>query len=144
MPFNPCVECGACCAFFRASFYWAEAADGTPGGFPVELTEKLTPFMRVIKGTNQPSPRCVCLEGLIGSAVRCVEYATRPSPCRDFLPSYQDGVHNERCDNARAAHGMRPLTPDDWFEPMKPTDPEFPDRDGGDGPNERPPLRPAA
>ncbi|EMK5322830.1 YkgJ family cysteine cluster protein, partial [Escherichia coli] len=22
---NPCMTCGACCAFFRVSFYWAEA-----------------------------------------------------------------------------------------------------------------------
>ncbi|MBB8903342.1 YkgJ family cysteine cluster protein, partial [Escherichia coli] len=22
---NPCITCGACCAFFRVSFYWAEA-----------------------------------------------------------------------------------------------------------------------
>ncbi|HGC1012017.1 TPA: YkgJ family cysteine cluster protein, partial [Escherichia coli] len=20
---NPCITCGACCAFFRVSFYWA-------------------------------------------------------------------------------------------------------------------------
>ena len=25
---NPCVTCGACCAHFRVSFYWAEADDG--------------------------------------------------------------------------------------------------------------------
>jgi hypothetical protein len=28
---NPCVSCGACCAHFRVSFYWAEA-DDAPGG----------------------------------------------------------------------------------------------------------------
>ena len=22
---NPCITCGACCAYFRASFYWTEA-----------------------------------------------------------------------------------------------------------------------
>ncbi|EAX0008081.1 YkgJ family cysteine cluster protein, partial [Salmonella enterica] len=21
---NPCMTCGACCAYFRVSFYWAE------------------------------------------------------------------------------------------------------------------------
>ena len=25
---NPCVSCGACCGYFRVSFYWAEAEDG--------------------------------------------------------------------------------------------------------------------
>jgi len=23
---NPCLSCGACCAFFRASFHWLETA----------------------------------------------------------------------------------------------------------------------
>ncbi|MBR7358785.1 YkgJ family cysteine cluster protein, partial [Klebsiella pneumoniae] len=23
---NPCMTCGACCAYFRVSFYWAEAS----------------------------------------------------------------------------------------------------------------------
>ena len=32
---HPCLSCGACCAHFRASFYWAEADDQTPGGVPV-------------------------------------------------------------------------------------------------------------
>lgn len=25
---NPCVSCGACCAYFRVSFYWAESESG--------------------------------------------------------------------------------------------------------------------
>ena len=24
---NPCMTCGACCIFFRVSFYWSEADD---------------------------------------------------------------------------------------------------------------------
>ncbi|EKJ0223351.1 YkgJ family cysteine cluster protein, partial [Escherichia coli] len=24
---NPCMACGACCAFFRVSFYWAKVDD---------------------------------------------------------------------------------------------------------------------
>ena len=31
VPVNPCLSCGACCAFYRASFYWSEAAGVTPG-----------------------------------------------------------------------------------------------------------------
>jgi Fe-S-cluster containining protein len=38
---HPCLTCGACCAYFRASFYWAEADDETPGWVPVEMTRKL-------------------------------------------------------------------------------------------------------
>lgn len=29
---NPCLSCRACCAFFRVSFYWAEADDGGVNG----------------------------------------------------------------------------------------------------------------
>jgi len=106
---NPCVSCGACCAFYRASFYWAEA-DNAPGGtVPVELTEKLNDFRRVMKGTSQKSPRCIALLGEIGQSVRCSIYEVRASVCRDFDLSWLNNVHNERCDQARAAWGLAPL-----------------------------------
>ena len=59
---NPCMTCGACCAYFRVSFYWAEASDGG-GTVPVDLTEPLTPFLRCMRGTNQKQSRCVALQG---------------------------------------------------------------------------------
>lgn len=118
MPKNPCLECGACCAFFRASFYWAEADDASPGGVPVSLTRQLTPHRRVMLGTEGSAPRCVALQGRIGSAVRCTIHPQRSSVCREFEPSWHDGATvNERCDKARIAHGLRPLTPDDWISP---------------------------
>lgn len=40
---NPCMTCGACCAFFRVSFYWAEA-DDAGGTIPARLTEQISPF----------------------------------------------------------------------------------------------------
>lgn len=49
---NPCMTCGACCAYFRVSFYWAEA-DDAGGTVPSALTEPLTPFLRCMSGTNQ-------------------------------------------------------------------------------------------
>jgi Fe-S-cluster containining protein len=122
---NPCLTCGACCAFFRASFYWAEGNDAKPDGVPVELTEKLTPFLRVMKGTNSATPRCIALHGNIGEAVLCTIHTVRSSVCRDFAPSYEDGVTpNERCDKARARWGLPALTPEDW-KPITPdADPE--------------------
>lgn len=125
---NPCLSCGACCAYFRASFYWAEGADATPGGVPVELTRPLTPHRRVMNGTDQPQPRCVALLGDIGSAVRCTIHPQRASVCRDFPASWEDGEHNPRCDAARARWGLPPLTREDWHEPspLLPTDPELP------------------
>jgi uncharacterized protein len=43
--------------------------------------------------------------------VTCGIYALRPSPCREFEASWIDGVPSERCDQARAAHGLPPLEP---------------------------------
>jgi Fe-S-cluster containining protein len=117
---NPCIRCGACCAHFRASFYWAEADDASPGGVPVALTEKLTPHLRVMKGTNQPAPRCVALLGEIGQSVRCTIHPQRSTVCRDFDASWSNGEPNPRCDAARARHGLPPLTPDDWISPEPP------------------------
>jgi uncharacterized protein len=106
---NPCLTCGACCAYFRASFYWAET-DAAPGGLtPTHLTTRLTPHLAVMNGTERATPRCVALHGQIGIEVRCVIHPLRPSPCREFPASWIDGVPNERCDRARAAHGLPPL-----------------------------------
>lgn len=54
----------------------------------------------------------MALQGEIGHSVRCSIHPLRASPCRDFQASWVDGVHNERCDRARAAHGLPPLSPD--------------------------------
>jgi len=115
---NPCLSCGACCTAFRVSFYWGEADDVTPGGVPVELTEKLTHHRLMMKGTGGSTPRCVALVGEIGGAHGCSIHPRRPTPCRDFPASYSDGVTpHDRCDKARAKYGLPPLTPADWQDP---------------------------
>jgi len=96
------------------SFYWREADDYMLGGVPVDLTEDLDQFYRVMKGTHKPSPRCIALEGNVGIDVHCNIYEKRASVCREFEPSFLNGVRNERCDKARIAHGLKPLSPDDW------------------------------
>jgi Fe-S-cluster containining protein len=111
---NPCLTCGACCAFYRASFYWAETTAGLPGGVPEHLTEKINDFRVQMKGTRGEKPRCIALQGEIGTHVQCTIYEQRASVCRDFPPSLLDGVVNERCDTARQAHGLHPVTPKDW------------------------------
>ncbi|WP_092507633.1 YkgJ family cysteine cluster protein [Xenorhabdus mauleonii] len=105
---NPCISCGACCSYFRVSFYWAEAEDGG-GTVPVSRTEKLNDFMRCMKGTNEPRPRCINLCGEIGKSVSCSIYHNRPSPCREFPQAWETNDYNENCDRARAAHGLPPL-----------------------------------
>jgi Fe-S-cluster containining protein len=108
---NPCVSCGACCAHFRVTFYWAEADPATGGVTPPALTIKLSPHHAVMRGTEGRTPRCAALLGTLGEEVACTIYAQRPSPCREFQASWVDGVHNARCDRARAAHGLPPLSP---------------------------------
>ncbi|MBU2489552.1 MAG: YkgJ family cysteine cluster protein [Proteobacteria bacterium] len=114
---NPCLACGACCAHFRASFYWAETDDATPGGVPAAMTEKLNDFFLIMRGTRGPEPRCEALLGDIGAGVRCSIYERRASICREFPPSWEDGVQNPRCDQARAAWGLTPLAPEINPEP---------------------------
>jgi Fe-S-cluster containining protein len=116
---NPCLLCGACCAYYRASFYWAETDACSTGTVPAEMTGKLNHLLVFMKGTDQPSPRCMGLLGIIGKKVRCRIYEHSSTVCREFEPSWQSGQKNERCDKARAFWGLNPLTPEVWQPPSK-------------------------
>lgn len=113
---NPCLACGACCAFFRASFYWGETDAASGGAVPVDLTQPISPHRVAMLGTDQPEPRCIALQGDIGQKVCCIIHPVRASVCRDFPASWSDGVHNEACDRARARHGLPPLQPEPVIE----------------------------
>lgn len=93
-----CLTCGACCAYFRVSFYWAEGEH-----MPADVVEELTPVYSCMKGTNQKNPRCVMLAGEIGKEVSCTMYEQRSSSCKEVMPA------DEQCNKARGAHGMIPL-----------------------------------
>ena len=97
---DSCQSCGACCAAFRVSFYWAEADDAPGGHVPVTLTEELTPHLRCMRGTHSRAPRCVALDGEVGGAVACRIYPQRPSPCREVIPG------DERCRRAQELRGL--------------------------------------
>ncbi|BAK77452.1 protein of unknown function [Pseudogulbenkiania sp. NH8B] len=99
---NPCLRCGACCAAFRASFYWAEADDGG-GPVPLPLTEKINDFRRCMRGTWSDSPRCVALPGEVGREVGCAIYPQRSSTCREFE------AYTEACNRARRKYGLAEL-----------------------------------
>lgn len=114
---NPCIECGACCALYRASFYWGESDLCTPNGVPSELLEKLNDFRFCMQGTQGSRPRCIALMGIIGKKVSCSIYERRASVCREFEPSWQEGAPNEQCDKARALWGLPPLIPEIWRSP---------------------------
>lgn len=120
---NPCIACGACCAYYRVAFYWAEAEPFLGGRVPAPLTVKLDPHRLAMAGTLARPARCTALGGTIGEDVRCSIYAERPSPCRELRPAGLDGGASEQCDRARRAHGLPPLTADDWVDPLEPQGP---------------------
>jgi Fe-S-cluster containining protein len=76
---------------------------------------ELTPEQRVMKGTEaKHNPHCVGLQGKIGKDAHCRIYENRPSTCRAFAASFENGVRNPRCDQARAHHGLPALRREDW------------------------------
>ena len=105
---HPCLDCGACCANFRVSFYWGEADDAPGGTVPVNATERLNAHLRCMKGTNTRAPRCAMLSGPLPGA-RCGIYESRPSPCRELEPYAADGRPDDKCQRARAVWGLVPL-----------------------------------
>lgn len=67
-------------------------------------------------GTDCKSPRCIALSGEVGKHVSCSIYEQRSSPCREFEASWENGEQNLDCDAARAAFGLAPLEPAQYFE----------------------------
>lgn len=105
-----------------------EAEKGCGFEVPVHLTEDLDLRTRCMKGTaSKHQPRCTALKGKIGEFAMCTNYEHRPSPCRNFKASFEDGTQNSRCDDARKKHGLLPLNKSYWKtyrdEAPEPTNP---------------------
>jgi Fe-S-cluster containining protein len=134
---HPCMSCGACCAFFRVSFYYenpqmdfhskevsehpemnnylSATENFSKWKVPIELTVTSDSKVYSMLGTEKKHrPKCTALIGRIGKLATCQIYANRPSPCRNFTASFSDGKKNPRCDEARRAHGLAPLNRGDW------------------------------
>ncbi|MBE2210511.1 MAG: YkgJ family cysteine cluster protein [Xanthomonadaceae bacterium] len=111
---HPCLRCGACCAHYRVSLHWSEAAPELGGQVPPELTEPLRQHERVMRGTSHGQPRCIALDAQIGVYSRCTIHALRPAVCAALTASWEFGEASHQCDRARIAHGLPPLTPADW------------------------------
>ncbi len=110
---HPCVTCGACCATYRVLFDPIETKSESVH-VPKELTEKVDATTLAMLGTNQPQPRCLALQGKIGKSVGCTIYHNRPNCCREYTASYENGLKNPRCDEARRGKALRPLKPSDY------------------------------
>lgn len=105
-----CLTCGACCAYFRVSFFWGEC-EGNGGTVPDALTCQISPYHVAMLGTDGRPARCVGLLGDVGQGVRCTLYLQRSSTCREFDASWSQGRPNPDCDAARRAHGLPPISP---------------------------------
>ena len=110
-PQNPCLTCGACCAAFRVSFYWSESDEAVVDYVPADMTCQISPLLSAMKGTDQPHPRWIALQGNVGIGVWWALYGRRPSKCREVTPSGQSGAANAWCDRARPVWGLPPLLP---------------------------------
>ena len=68
-----------------------------------------------MRGTNQPRPRCVALQGPLGGPTTCVIYARRPSTCRNFGLRWEAGALHASpqqladCNQARTLCSLPPL-----------------------------------
>lgn len=105
---NPCLTCGACCAYFRVSFFWGEC-QSAGGTVPDSAVVAINSTFVAMSGTEHKPVRCTALMGDVGEDVRCTMYDNRSSICRGFHASWALGEHNPDCDAARAAHGLTPL-----------------------------------
>lgn len=125
---SPCMSCGACCGFFRVSFYWGEC-QSAGGLVPDELTIPVNQTRVCMNGTQGKPSRCNSLLGTIGEGVRCTIYENRPSPCREFAMHGEMGVANDDCNRARAHYGLPPLeiVPDEWIPLIDQPLPEMPE-----------------
>ncbi|MBC7370314.1 MAG: YkgJ family cysteine cluster protein [Bdellovibrionaceae bacterium] len=115
---HPCLACGACCAFFQASFHWSETLSES-FAVPEIATVAAGGQRLAMKGTELRDPHCGSLKGTVGKSVSCKIYENRPSCCRDFSASYEKGKRDLRCDKARLGKGFRPLKPEDWELPTQ-------------------------
>lgn len=95
-----CQHCGACCAAFRVSFYWAETDAHPLGQVPAALTQAINPHYVCMNGTERHPVKCTALVGEVGQAVSCSIYAHRSSTCREFE---QGSVE---CNLARKKYGL--------------------------------------
>ncbi len=109
---NPCLDCGACCAHFRVSFYCGEVAGANGGTVPEDLVAQVGPLRACMRGTELGHGRCVALRGELGRpGIHCDIYPLRPTPCREFETWLPDGSVNPDCQRLRLKLGLPALPP---------------------------------
>ncbi len=107
---NPCLTCGACCAFFHVVFPSCEISSLKSTSVPILLTHEYDSSQSAMNGTETRVPRCNALIGRVGFKVSCSIYHNRPSTCRIFTQSWKNNFGNRLCDKARNAYGLLPFS----------------------------------
>lgn len=91
---NPCVRCGACCAYSANWPRFSTEDDAALSLIPDALVNERQSGMRC------DGERCCALSGQIGVATSCAIYAVRPEVCRSCEPG------DPECNMARRRHGL--------------------------------------
>lgn len=107
---NYCLDCGACCQFFKVTFKKKESSENG-GQVPKEYIEiyDASRMNMIGRGKFNDKVFCKSLTGEIGKQVFCTIYENRPSVCREFEVIFKDGTQNPRCAQARKSAGLKPF-----------------------------------
>jgi Fe-S-cluster containining protein len=106
---NYCLDCGACCTYFKVLISKEESNEFN-GNVPKEYLEKYDKNRMNLIGRNNFNDQTYCkaLEGSIGINVKCNIYENRPNVCKEFQAVSSDGMQNIRCMKARKSAGLDP------------------------------------
>jgi len=92
---NPCLSCGACCAFSQE---WPR--------FTLETESEISAIRAALvdeRGMRCVGDRCSALEGEVGVKTSCKVYDVRPQVCRSCAAG------DPECNLARAKFGLPAL-----------------------------------
>ena len=106
---NYCLDCGACCTYFKVLIPKEESNEFN-GNVPKEYLEKYDKNRMNLIGRNNFNNKTYCkaLEGSVGINVKCNIYENRPNVCKEFQAVSSDGIQNIRCMKARKSAGLDP------------------------------------
>ncbi len=98
----PCMECGACCAYFKVEFDRVENPQVPWSKINIKSG------IASMKGVEEFKGRCESLNGEVGKICSCSIYAARPDICEKFPVWLPNGKQNPKCKAARKYHGLKP------------------------------------
>lgn len=98
----PCMDCGACCSYFRVEFKIKENPQ-----VPAEAITIKNNKIAAMKGAEKFKGRCEYLEGKVGEKCSCKVYEQRPNVCRAFPVWLPNGLQNPKCIAARKNFGLK-------------------------------------